>query len=191
MVNLKSIKDYEEILENARTNSISSIIPNDNIMNTYCVLNYMLKNCSSIQIYCGEARLFTKNGEARLKEIADKDSVNYLYEKMLSLLTIFLANPQKQIEIISEREPAEIEDKIKSILDKKNFSVKILRDKKIGNFEYHFMVGDFSIYRRETNDKSKNGIVKIAYQDKALESCRVLRTAFQTIDNEILVKKYC
>lgn len=191
MVRIEDVKEYEDMLNEARSDSQSGIIPNDNIMNTYCVLNYMLKNCNSIQIYSGQSRLLTKNGKDKLTEIADEETTKYLYDKTLHSLEAFLNDPQKSLELISEKEPAELEENIKSILaDKKNFSFKVLKDPTKGNYEYHFMVGDFMIYRRETNDANKNGVIKIAYLNEELENCKILKTAFKTINNDILVKDY-
>lgn len=187
MVNIEDIREYETTLEEARTNSKSGIISNDNIMNTYCVLNYMLQYCNSIQIYSGENRLFTKNGKEKLREIADSNSTNYLYGKTLYLLEAFLNDPLKKIQLICERKPAEMEEDMKKIIaNRKNFSFKTLKESTRDFFDYHFMIGDFLIYRRETNDSNKNGVVKIAYNNEELDNCKILREAFETISNDAL-----
>ena len=120
---------YQDLLEKARNDHDTSIIPNDNILNTYCVLIEMLKHCNEIRIYCGEARLFTKKGIERLGQVGDKDVVKYLYSELINALNDFLSNPNKSLSIISERQPGDLLGKIKRIvLNKKNFSLSLLKD---------------------------------------------------------------
>lgn len=175
---------YQDLLEKARNDHDTSIIPNDNILNTYCVLIEMLKHCNEIRIYCGEARLFTKKGIERLGQVGDKDVVKYLYSELINALNDFLSNPNKSLSIISERQPGDLLGKIKRIvLNKKNFSLSLLKEDKISKFEYHFMVGDTAIYRREISHPDKKGIVR-----RFSESCEDLKNLFNAYHNNLFIK---
>lgn len=169
-------------LENAWDNNNSIIIQNDNIMNTYCVLNFMLQKCNQIKIYCGEARLFTTKGKKKLEEIGTEDAAKKLYNQFWMLLGNFLDENRNSIEIISERKisMSESENKLTDVLRKNNFRLYILKEHHL-KFDFHFMVGDNRIYRRELEDKDKKGRIRIAGTDQTvIDSCVLLNEIFET-----------
>lgn len=181
-LNEQDTNSFNEQLENAWKNNSSDIIQNDNIMNTYCVLNFMFQKCSQIKIYCGEARLFTKKGKRKLEEISTKNAAEQLYTQFWKLLREFLANERNSIEIISERKicTSEPEKELTDALGKNNFKLYILKGHN-PKFDFHFMVGDNKIYRRELEDKSKKGRIRIAGIDQTVkESCMLLNRIFET-----------
>ena len=169
LFNEEDTDNFNEQLENAWNNNSSIVIQNDNIMNTYCVLNFMLQKCSQIKIYCGEARLFTKKGKRKLEEIGTKNAVEKLYTQFRALLGKFLSNERNSIEIISEREISisEPEKELTDIWGKNNFRLYILKEHN-PKFDFHFMVGDNNIYRRELEDKSKKGRIRFTGTEKSV-----------------------
>lgn len=178
----KDIDKFNELLENAWNDNNSIVIQNDNIMNTYCVLSFMLQKCSQIKIYCGEARLFTTKGKRKLEEIGTKNAVEQLYTQFWTLLGKFLANEKNSIEIISERKlsMSEPEKELTDVLRKNNFRLYILKEHN-PKFDFHFMVGDDNIYRRELEDKSKKGRIRITGTDTTVrDSCILLNEIFET-----------
>lgn len=182
LFNEEDTDNFNEQLENAWNNNSSIVIQNDNIMNTYCVLNFMLQKCNQIKIYCGEARLFTKKGKRKLEEIGTKNAVEKLYTQFRALLGKFLSNERNSIEIISEREISisEPEKELTDILGKNNFRLYILKEHN-PKFDFHFMVGDNNIYRRELEDKSKKGRIRITGTDQTVrDSCMLLNEIFET-----------
>ena len=83
MLSEEAVIKYQESLVNA--SETQEIVPNDNIMNTYCVLLWMLQHCRDVVIYCGEARLFSKKGKEKLREILENEAVDSLYKKEWTL----------------------------------------------------------------------------------------------------------
>lgn len=191
LFNEEDTDSFNEQLENAWNSKNSIVIQNDNIMNTYCVLNFMFQKCSQIKIYCGEARLFTKKGKRKLEEIGTKYAAEQLYTRFWALLGKFLANEKNSIEIISEREisTSEPEKELTDALGKNNFRLYILKGHN-PKFDFHFMVGDNNIYRRELEDKSKKGRIRITGTDRTVkESCMLLNEIFETC-KENMVNPY-
>ena len=191
LFNEEDTSNFNEQLENAWSNDNSIVIQNDNIMNTYCVLNFMLQKCSQIKIYCGEARLFTKKGKMRLEEIGTENAVKQLYAQFWELLGKFLAHERNSIEIISERKISisEPEKELTDVLQKNNFRLYILKEHN-PKFDFHFMVGDNKIYRRELEDQSKKGRIRITGTDQTVrDSCILLNEIFKTC-KENMVNPY-
>ena len=63
---------------------------------------------------------------------------------------------------------------------KNNFRLYILKEHN-PKFDFHFMVGDNNIYRRELEDKSKKGRIRITGTDQTVrDSCMLLNEIFET-----------
>lgn len=177
----QSIREYMEKLDAA--SSTNEILPNDNIMNTYCVFLWMLKHCRQIVIYCGEARLFTQKGKERLGEILEDTAVESLFQNIKDACRIFLEEKSNNLLVISERKPGKWSDEFYPLLKKPNVTISLLKDGEVPYFPYHFMVGDKTIYRREIDHKSKKGIVRFLSS-----SSELLVKAFESYNKEYFVK---
>lgn len=182
-LSVKDVKDYvKQLGEASKTDQI--VVPNDNIMNTYCVLLWMLENCHDIIIYSGEARLFTVRGKKRLQDILDKDAVTTLHKKVKDALVQFVSGKDNTLRVICERQPAGWDKELLQSLREPNVSISILNTEKAPCFPCHFMVGDHTIYRRETDHSEKKGLVRFF-----AESCKIFRAAFSSYDKDYFVKR--
>ena len=178
----KEVDDYVKKLGKAY--ETGQIVPNDNIMNTYCVLLWMLQNCKDIIIYCGEARLFTVNGKKKLQDILDKDAVKYLHMKVIDAFQQFVSVKNNSLRVICERRPVEWDKDMLQVLREPNVSISLLNTEKAPYFPYHFMVGDDTIYRRETNHSEKEGLVRFF-----TEICKIFRAVFSSYNKDYFVKR--
>lgn len=178
----EKVRDYKELLEKA--SSTSDIIDNDNIMNTYCVLLWMLNNCRNIAIYCGEARLFSEKGKIRLEELLEKSAAEKLYKEVIDALFQFVSVKENKLSVICERQPAEWDKGMLQSLREPNVEISTLNTDKAPYLPFHFMIGDDKIYRRETDHEKKKGRVRFF-----LDSCKVLRKAFLSYNKEYFVKQ--
>lgn len=177
----QSIREYMEELD--ATSSTNEILPNDNIMNTYCVFLWMLQHCSQIVIYCGEARLFTQKGKERLGEILEDAAVESFFQNIKDACRNFLEVKSNNLLVISERKPGKWSDEFYPLLKKSNVTISLLKDGEVPHFPYHFMVGDKTIYRREIDHKTKKGVVCFLSS-----SCKLLEEAFDSYNNKYFVK---
>lgn len=182
MLSEKSVSDYQELLVNA--SKTQDIVSNDNIMNTYCVLLWMLQHCHDIVIYSGEARLFSKKGKEKLGGILEKEAVDSLYNKVVEALKIFVEARGNKLRVICERQPSDWDKSMLGSLQKPNVSINVLKSERAPYFPYHFMVGDNQVYRRETNHGEKKGVVRFF-----AESCKVFREAFNSYYKDSFVKR--
>lgn len=182
MLSEKSVKDYQCSLEAA--SRTDKIVPNDNIMNTYCVLLWMLSHCRDIIIYCGEARLFSVKGEDKLKKILEAEAVESLYNEVIKALKEFVEKKDNKLRIICERQPSDWNESMLNSLQKPNVTISILKSNKGPYFPYHFMVGDNTVYRRETDHGEKKGVVRF-FED----SCKVFRDAFRSYNNDSFIRR--